>query len=47
VEDRVRFEPRGELTLKGFSAPVPAHRVLGLKEAACAAPTGPALGVAG
>ena len=34
VEDRVDCEPRGELALKGFSAPVPAHRVVSLKESA-------------
>jgi class 3 adenylate cyclase len=31
VEDLVRGEPVGELTLKGFSRPVPAHNVLGLR----------------
>jgi len=30
VEDRVGTEPAGDLTLKGFSHPVPAFRVTGM-----------------
>jgi hypothetical protein len=36
VEDLVEAEPVGELTLKGFSKPVPAYSLHGLKGAAAA-----------
>jgi adenylate cyclase len=34
VDELVEAEPAGELTLKGFHRPVPAHRVVGLKDPA-------------
>jgi class 3 adenylate cyclase len=31
IEDGVKSEPAGDLELKGFSHPVPAYRVTGLR----------------